>query len=289
MDKPCAVWGKVEEYTPTMTTMLLTASSAVVRASPKRTKPPAARRPLPRAEHAEDPGSWRYRPHKGNRKYRLLAMIVAAGAHVTAFYGYRGDTGPELIAQDLEELPAILLEMPPLEELDEPEEVFDGDAPTEEIDPGSYVPMQADIPVFNTDATFVQKMDFQSLLPKPEFDSAVLSIPKRISHTRVDPSRMKDLFELADLDRIPEAIFQPPPVFPLNLRKEVYFAEVMVEFIVDVKGKVPWAKVIETTHRGFEDAAVLGVSRWQFRPGMKGGKRVNARMRVPLRFRITDD
>jgi protein TonB len=68
----------------------------------------------------------------------------------------------------------------------------------------------------------------------------------------------------------------------------VKYAEVVVDFIVDNKGKVSWAVVRSSTHEGFEDAAILGVSRWQFKPGKKKGRAVNTRMRVPLRFRITE-
>jgi protein TonB len=179
--------------------------------------------------------------------------------------------------------------MPPIEELDEPEEIFDGNDSQEEIDPGQYVPMQADMPSINTDATFVQKMDLTSLMPRPDFDSAkVASIPPKISRSRVSPGDMKDLFDLGDLDQVPTPLLQRPPTFPAQYKKTVPYAEVVVDFIVDKKGKVSWAKATSSTHHGFEDAAVLGVSRWQFKPGMKSGRAVNTRMRVPLHFRVTD-
>ena len=291
-----------------MKTMLLTASPAVLRASPYRAKPTAARRshnyweqfledepasspsgsPNPRPP-IKDRGSWRYDAKKRSMISPVLAVCITASVHGVVMFGFNDKKAEIVSRNDVEELPLVLLEMPPLEDLDEPEEVFDGDAPKEEIDPGQFVPMQADIPTFQTEATFVQEMDFKSLVPKPEFDSAVLSIPKRISHSRIDQSQMKDLFNLADLDRIPEPIFQPPPVFPHRLKKEVQYAEVTVEFIVDSKGKVVWATIVDATYRGFEDAAVMGVSRWQFRPGMKNGKKVNTRMRVPLRFRVNGE
>ena len=50
-----------------------------------------------------------------------------------------------------------------------------------------------------------------------------------------------------------------------------------------------YARVVEASYPGFEDAAIMGVMRWQFRPGMKGGKRVSTRMLVPLIFRIVED
>lgn len=187
------------------------------------------------------------------------------------------------------EIEVHFMEMPPIEDLDEPEEIFEDGTEVEELNEAAYVPSQADIPSFNADAVFEQKLDFQSLLPKPDFDSAkVVSIPPRISRTQMDPTKMKDLFNLADLDRAPTPLLQTPPKFPYELKKVVNFAEVVVDFIVDKNGKIPWAKVTSATYPGFEDAAVLGVSRWQFKPGTKNGKAVNTRMRVPLHFRVTD-
>ena len=306
MDNLCAVERSLWWYGIPMKTLLLTASPAGVRTSPQRAKPSTAarhlsywessddRNPDPQKEEptpsANDPGSWRYRAGNGAYKVSVFAsVLVSACAHGIVFFAFNEPALEAVSVDEVETLEVVFLEMPPLEELDEPEEVFDGDAPQEEIDPGAYVPMQADIPTFNTDAAFVQQMDMKSLLPPPEFDTAVLSVPKRIAHTRVDASKMKNVFNLADLDRIPEPIFQPAPVFPHRLKHEVQYAEVLVEFIVDEKGKVPWAKVVDSSHRGFENAAILGVSRWQFRAGMKNGKRVNTRMQVPLRFRINGE
>jgi len=34
-------------------------------------------------------------------------------------------------------------------------------------------------------------------------------------------------------------------------------------------------------------AAVTGVLKWKFRPGMKSGRRVNSRVAVPINFRVT--
>ena len=305
MDNPCAVSLGAGCYSLPMKTLLLTASPAGVRTSPKRAKPSTAAPHLSNRESPADrnpdhqnkeptpsanaPGAWRYRAGKGAPKVPVLALLIAGSIHGIALFGFNDPEVAPDTAADVMELEVVFMEMPPLEDLDEPEEVYDGDSVQEEIDPGQYVPMQADIPTFNTDAAFVQQMDMKSLLPPPEFDSAVLSIPKRISHTRVAPSTLKNVFNLADLDRIPEPIFQPAPIFPRHLKHEVTVAEVLVEFIVDAQGKVVWAKIVSASHSGFEDAAILGVSRWQFRAGMKNGKRVNTRMQVPLRFRVNGD
>jgi len=287
-----------------MTTQLLTVSPAVVRADP-REKPPAditprkhrgnhelrprRSRPPPSRRHHEQ-GDWRYEAgHQTSGLAVLLCALLSAGMHVYALFGFN-DRAPEVGASDLStEFEITLMQMPPIEELDEPEEIFEDGIEADELDEASYVPMQADVPSFSTDAVFEQKLDLHSLLPRPDFDSAkVVSIPPRVSRTRMDPTKMKDLFNLADLDRAPVPLLQTSPKFPPHLKNEVHFAEVVVDFIVDKKGKVAWAKVTSASHRGFEDAAILGVSRWQFKPGTKNGKAVNTRMRVPLHFRVTD-
>lgn len=287
-----------------MTTQLLTVSPAVVRADSRKISPADAR-PNPRANHDEAPrpnrptpperrptkGDWRYVPtERPSRLPFVYAGIFSLGMHVLALFAFNEEVVEMAVVDDTPEIEVTFLEMPPIEELDEPEEVFDGNDAPEEIDPGQYVPMQADIPSINTDAAFVQKMDLASLMPKPDFDSAkVASIPPKISRTKVNPKDMKDLFNLADLDQVPTPLLQRPPTFPAQYKKTVPYAEVTVDFIVDKKGKVTWAKVTKTTHHGFEDAAILGVSRWQFKPGKKGGKAVNTRMRVPLIFRVAED
>jgi TonB family protein len=246
-----------------------------------------------RAQPQPDPsrGSWRYDTHQPRNTYFWVSLIVSGGLHAMVMFGFNEEPAPPPELQINDTIEVVLMEMPPIEELEEPEEVYDPDAePLEELDASAYVPMQADVPSIATDATFVQKLDVRSLLPRPDFDAAqVVTIPPNVGQGRVQPNQIKDLFDLADLDRVPEAIMQQPPVFPNHLKSEVRYAEVVVDFIVDAKGKVPWTSVHSSTHRGFEDAAVLGVSRWQFRPGMKNGKKVSTRMRVPLKFRVTDD
>ncbi len=287
-----------------MTTLLLTVSPAVVRAKPRKTpadlrlrtsKPPndlrpEPDRPTPPPERPPRRGDWRYEPSQKSTRYVfVIGLIISAALHAIVLFGFNE---PEVVveaANDLPELEITFMEMPPIEELPEPDEAFESDGPQEEIDPGAYVPMQADVPSFNADAVFQQKLDLTSLLPKPDFDSAkVLSIPPRISRSAVNPTKMKDLFSLDDLDTHPTPLLQRPPVFPYEYKNLVGFAEVVVEFIVDKNGRVPWAKAISSTHSGFEDSAVLGVSRWQFKPGTKAGRPVNTRMRVPVRFRVTD-
>lgn len=275
-----------------MTTELLSVPPAGVRATPRKT-PAANCPPSPRVPSQPDPsrGSWRYETPRSRTPFFWVSLILSGSLHALVMFGLNEEAAPPPETQFEEAMDVVFMTMPPIEELDEPEEVYDatGEEP-EELDASAYVPMQADVPSIATEATFVQKMDIHSLLPRPDFEAAkVMTIPPKVGQGRVNPRQIEDLFDLADLDRVPEPIMQQPPIFPNHLKNEVRYAEVVVDFIVDAKGKVPWTSIHSSTHRGFEDAAVLGVSRWQFRPGMKNGKKVSTRMRIPLKFRVTDD
>jgi len=220
----------------------------------------------------------------------MLAALGAAGAvHGMILFGF--NQKEEVVVKHGEDDAVIeLMVMPDLSKLEDPE-LADATEPAETAPlEGSFVPTLADVPtVVDVSTAFVQQIDFTSLQPKTDLSAArVVSIPTVIRRGGTGGTGLKDVFNLAQLDRIPEAIFQPPPIFPVTLKKEVTNARVEVEFIVTAKGEVVEVKVVGATHPGFENAAVTGVSRWQFRPGMKGGKRVNTRMRVPLLFRVID-
>jgi periplasmic protein TonB len=244
--------------------------------------------PLPQADE-EPPGVWRYDGGRRSPRVPVLAILIAASVHAFGLLGFNERPAPKQISTG-EDASFLLIEMPELEELEEPEILEASDGEVQEVEASSYVPMLADVPTAIVDTSFVQEIDFSSLAPRPEFDaSKVVTIPRGPRSGGVRPESMKDIFSLKDLDRVPEPVFQPPPVFPRNLKNEVSRATVTVEFIVDPTGKVTFAKVTDASYPGFDDAAIVGVMRWQFRPGMKGGKRVSTRMIVPLIFRVVDD
>lgn len=246
--------------------------------------------PLPPASAGKVPGSWQYIGGFVPPRIPWLAMLVAAGVHLVALFAFnRKAPPPPPVAQ--EDLVVQLEAMPQLQDLEEPETQSENDAPPTPLDPGAYVPTQADLPSATVDSPFVQTMDIESLKPHVNLDgAAVMTIPPTSARGdgRSIESKLKDIFNLADLDKAPEPIFQPAPQFPAMLKREVSEARVVVDFIVTNEGRVVDAHVTSTTYPGFEHAATEAIERWQFRPGMKGGKKVNTRMRVPLLFKVTD-
>jgi protein TonB len=216
-----------------------------------------------------------------------LAILVSAGFHVGILFSVRSHP-PRVVRHDEDHLVAISLPMPDLKDLEEPEVIRDDTA--EKIDLSNYAPTLTDAPQIALPNAFVQEINFASLIPRPDLTEAkVFVIPANVLHSGKLGEGLGNIFNLADLDHVPEPVVQPSPIFPPSLKREVSYARIVVEFIVDTEGKVLSPIVIDASFPGFEDAAMSGVSRWRFRPGMKGGRRVNTRMSVPILFRIREE
>ena len=229
-------------------------------------------------------GSWRYDSSSRSPGLLVVAALVSAGMHVGLLFGF-GHAEKKAPPPKLEHVIALRLAIPDIKELEEPEPVSNEDAGRSEE---SFVPVptQADLPQLPQPNDFVQQIDFSSLIERPDFSQAKLyTIPENIRRgTTKIAENIRTIFNLADLDRIPEPVFQPAPIYPISMKREGATATVVLEFIVDMQGRVVNAIATESTHRGFEEAAVMGVQKWKFRAGVRGGRKVNTRMRVPIVF-----
>lgn len=230
------------------------------------------------------PGSWRYEGIAWNRGTIVFGILASVGLHLLFFYGLNEKPAPVQAAR-MEEIEIIQLVMPELEE--EPPDLVEALMDAADELPTVSVPQLADLPSAVTVTAFVQPLQFVPEVTANLGASNITTIPVNIGRDR-SLAKMGRIFELGQLDRQPSPIMQPSPVFPYALRKEVERAEVVVEFIVDSNGDVALPAVVSSTHRGFEEAALAGVSKWKFRPGIKSGRRVNTRVRVPINFILTD-
>lgn len=217
-----------------------------------------------------------------------VAIILSVGLHAIGILGFNGRA---IIKKHvvLEDTSSQMLIMPDLKdpEDEKPKELSDDEPLTT---PSVQVPMLADIPVMvPVDASFTQLLDLTVPVKADAAASGVVNIPLNIQRGRPDTSGIKDLFNMADLDRKPEPIVQTPPVFPFELKSQVSEARVRLGFIVTSKGDVIMPYVINSTHRGFERPALEAVVKWKFKPGMRNGRKVNTRVEQPIDFKLTSD
>lgn len=251
---------------------------------PKSAGTPEAARPRP-ASRLE---SLHYAVRRTSPLLLATSMALSAGLHLALIFGVP-KSPPTRVRPADEGLIALTLAPPLLKELEEEPELAPSDNRDAPLDLALPVPTQADLPSLPRPEDFVQAFDFSSLVEKPDLrDTKITVIPEHIQRGVDLRAKIGNIFNLADLDRPPEPIVQPAPVFPFQLKREAISGQVRVEFVVDTEGRVHHPFVIETTHPGFDEAALTGVSRWRFRPGYKNGRKVNTRMQVPILFRIVD-
>jgi protein TonB len=233
------------------------------------------------------PGLWKYERVKRSPLIMVLAVMLSVGAHAFALYGLNF-RAPKPKAVAVDEGPLIQMVMPDLKDDEEkPVENLDNEEAME--NPGIAVPMLADLPTIVPINAFVQPLDFTPQLPT-NIDSIGLSaIPVNIARGSGTAEKLGKIFDVAQLDRQPQAIFQPAPPFPVQLRKDYALANVVLGFIITSKGEVVSPYVISSEVRGFEESALSGVLKWKFRPGMKGGRPVNTRTQITITFRVSED
>ncbi|MDQ8200161.1 TonB family protein [Pelagicoccus enzymogenes] len=91
------------------------------------------------------------------------------------------------------------------------------------------------------------------------------------------------------LDRPPTVLRIPKPEYPYEIMREAIDGTVVVELVVDDKGQVHRPKVVESSHEIFEQEALETALRIEFRPAVKGGKSVAAKVRIPFHFKPSED
>lgn len=244
--------------------------------------------PAVKADTAARPaptGSWRYSAMPRRRWSYTAGLVLSVGLHTAIFFGINPEKAPTRAAAKVEET-VIAMEMPPLPQEEPEQQVTElSDTPPAE---SVAVPQLMEVP------SMVALNDFQQLVdlrPQTDIDpNALRQLAIPVNHGRggAGGPGLGNVFSLSDLDRIPQAVAQPAPQFPPNLRDDITEGQVVVGFIVDADGIVRDPRVISSTANEFERPAINGVLRWKFRPGMKGGKKVATRMEVPLKFMTTD-
>lgn len=247
-------------------------------------KSPPATRVAARTDHV---GSWRYAATRTPRLVLVLAALISVGFHAGILFGIRPEKKPPIVAKK-DTTQMLLLTMPDLKELEEPEPL-PTDEPQNPTDMATLVPMQADLPQIPRPSDFVQQVNFTSLIEKPDFSKMnVTVIPGTFRGGRALAESIGKIFSLADLDRHPEPVLQQAPLYPLGLKREGVSGVVRVQFVVDTEGRVVDAQAVESTHSGFEEAAVNAVLKWRFRPGYRNHRKVNTRMAVPIVFELEE-
>jgi len=79
----------------------------------------------------------------------------------------------------------------------------------------------------------------------------------------------------------------PPPSYPIIARKRGYQGNVVLEVLVDKRGKVLDLRIfLSSGHLILDKTAISSVKKWLFEPGMRGRDKIEMWVRVPIRFKL---
>ena len=88
-------------------------------------------------------------------------------------------------------------------------------------------------------------------------------------------------------EAVPLYKVNPPPEYPRLARKRGYQGTVVLDVLVDQNGKVGNLRLFTSSgHSILDKKAMASVKGWLFEPGMKGDKKVDMWVRVPVRFEL---
>lgn len=93
------------------------------------------------------------------------------------------------------------------------------------------------------------------------------------------------LFRLQNLDALPRALSERPPVYPRVLAHKTSDGKALVSFVIDRTGAVRWPHAVSATEDAFGYAAVQAIAQWKFTPPLMHGKPVDALAEIPIVFK----
>lgn len=220
--------------------------------------------------------------HMNIHKYVIPASI-AATLHVALLW---------LIPEGSPNPPPPVIEVPilpplprPPEEILPPEEKDKTAEPVKALAGGPARPVLEEIPP-------VAKAEFELPIKPPAnvpVTTTLTEIPKFDGTGGMGPDgpgMTSGVLFPGDLDRVPRAKVQVPPDYPYAMKHVGASGTVVVEFDVDVTGRVVRAEATRYTDHEFVEPAVRAVRKWRFEPGRRNGRAVPFRMSIPIEFGI---
>lgn len=167
--------------------------------------------------------------------------------------------------------------LPPPELVVEPpeEQSFDTEVPPEEPEPEPEPEEMVEEP---GDLDFALDLDGLTAGTGSGF---VIDIPKFAMNGGEDP------FDAGAMDSPPMPVNKIPPVYPRSLLNKNVGGRVLVAATVDANGAVTATSIRQSSgHAALDQAALDAVSKWKFKPGVRGGRRAASTCVVPFNFEV---
>ncbi len=94
--------------------------------------------------------------------------------------------------------------------------------------------------------------------------------------------------EKARVDVMPVAENKVMPKYPEAAKKDHLQGKVLLDVLVDAKGRVEKVKVVKTDAQIFNEAAIASAKEWTFKPALRDGKPVATWVTIPFQFKLAE-
>lgn len=119
-------------------------------------------------------------------------------------------------------------------------------------------------------------------LPPPEPEKNNQHAEPETSNIVDDVSNMQVVHEARPLYRL-----NPPPEYPETARRRGYQGTVVLEVLIDSKGKVDNLRISKSSGYSILDRTAFNqVKKWVFEPGKRGNKPMEMWVKVPVTFQL---
>jgi protein TonB len=209
------------------------------------------------------------------RRDILLGMILAVLLHFSAaLYSHITRTPAPVHGPVDQDNPVARLVLP----VDPPE--IDPDSETEPPDIKTP-PISVDL----IDLPGPKDWVIQTEPPRPP---VIGSLGLKVIPASIDTSALnRGPYTIAEVDRAPQAVLQVSPAYPATMRAQHVTGQVVVRFVVGANNEVSNVRVVSSSDRAFESAALQAVQKWKFKAGLKGNRPVPVQLEVPINFHLT--
>ncbi|MBT3481655.1 MAG: hypothetical protein HN457_09530 [Opitutales bacterium] len=106
---------------------------------------------------------------------------------------------------------------------------------------------------------------------------------------RIEVNLENIVYDKTEVDEIPARSHSPMPNLPSQLRKKVGDSRVIVQVLIDQKGKPLHVWVLNSPVKEATPYIIKDLMRWRFRPGKKDGQKVRTKVRFVLVFQKSKD
>ncbi len=214
----------------------------------------------------------------------LPAFIVAGAVHAVVLFAFSNSNTEtqenerhiemDLFLEDQDDAPKTETTQ---EVYEEPEESL---LPKEFEAPGLGEPLPTSVA---TQAITQFVRPERPRLPRPDGMSTV-GIPTAAQRKASGSDIATSILGVLELDRPPAVRFEVAPRYPAELASSGPKGSATILLIVDRKGRVVRVIHENSSHPAFARAAEIAGRKWRFEPGLKDGKPVVFKVRLPVSF-----